>query len=150
MKKTLVTTFLLLTTLLLVNCSGNDDNFDSETFQKVQGKWKLTSYFTDNIILDENGNPQDMTISNGYELELKADKTFTSNEIAGFTGGTYTVIESPGTNLKLVYINGTHKLVRYKYIVNINESELDVSYSEVAPINNSAVFFEFLTLTHIP
>ena len=149
MKKTIASALLLFTTLLFVSCSGSDDNFDSATFQKVQGKWKLTSYFTD-YPFDADGNPLDLNISNGYELELKANKTFTSNEITGFTGGTYTVIETPGSNLRLVYKNGTQKLVRYKYIVNITEDYLDVSYSETAPINDGAIFFEFLTLTHIP
>lgn len=149
MKKKLVISLLFFTTLFFVSCSGSDDNFDSTTFKKVQGKWKLTSYFTD-YPFDADGNPLDLNISNGYELELKANKTFTSNEIAGFTGGTYTVIETPGSNLRLVYKNETQKLVRYKYIVNIIEDQLDVSYSEIAPINDGAIFFEFLTLTHIP
>ena len=149
MKKTLTTAFLLFSTLLFVGCSVSDDNFDSVSFQKVQGKWKLKSYFTDSPF-DSDGNPLDLNISNGYELELKANKTFTSNEIAGYTEGTYTVIETPGTNLRMVYKNGTQKLVRYKYIVNTYENQLDVSYSEVTPINDEAIFYGFLTLTRVP
>jgi len=149
MKKTITSTLLLLVTLLFISCSSNDDNFDSATFQKVQGKWKLTSYFTD-APFDSDGNPLDLNISNGYELELKPNKTFTSNEIAGFTGGTYTILKTPGTNLRLVYKNETQKLIRYKYILYIDENQLDVSYSEITPINDEAIFYGFLTLTRVP
>ena len=149
MKKTITSTLLLLVTLLFISCSSNDDNFDSATFQKVQGKWKLTSYFTD-APFDSDGNPLDLNISNGYEFELKPNKTFTSNEIAGFTGGTYTVLKTPGTNLRLVYKNETQTLIRYKYILYIDENQLNVSYSEISPINDQAIFYGFLIMTRVP
>lgn len=148
MKKILNVSIVLLAVFLFTNCSS-DENFDEATFLRVEGKWKLTRYFTD-IAEDENGNPIDTNISNGYELDLKSDKTFTSNEIPGFSGGTYTVVESPGPNLRLVYKNSTQKLILYKYVIDVSDDQLSISYSDVAPYRKGAIFFEGLVLTPNP
>lgn len=144
----MLTQILLIATFLFMGCSSDNDNFDNDTFQKIQGKWKLTGLFTFcGVGLDSIPPNQSF---NGFELELKANKTFTSNEVSGFSGGTYTVIKNSGTNLKLVYKNGTQKLIRYKYIISVDGEELYLSYSEPAPIAYRANFFEGSILTPVP
>ena len=103
-----------------------------------------------NIQLDENGNIIKLTVDNGYELELKSNKTFTSNEIEGYTGGTYTIIQKPGKNLKLEYKNDSNKITKYKCIISTNENYMYLFFSNNTPLNDESGFYEGEILARIP
>lgn len=132
-----------------MSCSSDSDSGD-DLFKSVQGKWKLVEYFTDEIRLDEDGNIIRIMVDDGYELELKSNKTFTSNEIEGYTGGNYTIIRKPGKNLKLEYKNGSNKITKYKCIISTNENYMYLFFSNNTPLNDESGFYEGEILARIP
>jgi hypothetical protein len=132
-----------------MSCSSDSDSGD-DLFKNIQGKWKLVEYFSDVIQQDENGNPIKLTVDNGYELELKSNKTFISNEIEGYAGGTYTIIRKPGKNLKLEYKNGSNKITKYKCIIGTNENYMYLFFSNNSPLNDESGFYGGEILARIP
>ena len=142
--------FILLSIIFLILGCSSDSNPEDDLFKSVQGKWKLTEYFTDYIEVDENGNPIKLTVDNRYELELKSNNTFISNEIEGYTGGNYTIIRKPRKNLKLEYINKLNKIIKYKYIIEFNQNYLFLSSSNNIPFNDEGIFFAGEVLARIP
>lgn len=111
MRKFLALISLLFFLILFIACSY--DNNSSAPVEIIQGKWQLTSY-TDDI-----GDTEDPQVENGYVLNLKSDGTFTSNEIPGYSSGTYSIINSPGKNIKLVYKTKFSSATYYKYFNGI-------------------------------
>lgn len=143
MKKIAPVVGLILTTLLFIGCSVDEGNTDDVLLAQVQGKWKLTE-------LNSDTEPFVTPVVNGYVIELKSDGTFTSNEENGYSGGTYTVIKSPGKNLKLVYQKQWSSKLVYKYINNVSSENLYLQGSNTEPYSDDSAFFGGTTLTRIP
>jgi hypothetical protein len=125
MKKIIV---LLLVSILVINCSDNDSNNQSEALkQAIQGKWQLTG----NLYFDvEGSNPFQFfhPVTNGYHYQFNLDGSFTSDEMANFTGGTYT-IDSQNV-ITLTFINGNQpNQTKRKHISTINATGMDLDYS---------------------
>lgn len=144
MKKVLSTASILLFAFLVIGCSSDDSNREADAFfQSIQGKWKLTGYWGD--------TPEQMIdIENGYEIELKADKTFTSTEIPGYTGGKYSVITEPGHNIRFVFKNSSGSKVLYKYVQYIGEDGLSTQYTQETPLSDEFVYLAGEGLDRIP
>jgi hypothetical protein len=144
MKKIIPTTSLILIALLFNGCSSDlTNNEDAVLFEQVQGKWKLTEYYSDD-------QPANTPISDGYEIEFKADKTFISNEEDGYTGGTYKVIKSPGKNLQLIFKKQWSSKLVYKYVDAIYDENMFLQSSNPDPIPDGSVPFSGYVLTRIP
>ncbi len=145
MKKFTSAIGLFLIALLFIGCSNdtNDDNIDTELMEQVQGKWRLTEFQTDT-------DPISTPIANGYTMELKSDGTFTSDEVDGYTGGTYTVIKNPGKNLQLMFTKQWSAKLYYKYINSVTADHMYVQASTAEPLSDEFGYFESYTLTRIP
>lgn len=144
MKKILPTLSLVLITFLFNSCSTDlDNNEDAAQIQSIQGKWKLTESYADD-------QPVNTPIVNGYEIEFKSDKTFTSNEENGFTGGTYTILKTPKNNLRLVYKKNWDAKVVYKYINQVNAVNINIEASNPEPTPEGTNYLSGLILTRIP
>ena len=143
MKKLLTLSFISIL-FLSVGCSSDDNNPEAAAFlQKIQGKWKLTEYYGDTP-------EQYVIVENGYEMELKDDKTFTSTEVPGYTGGKYSVITKPGHNIRLVFKNSSGSKVLYKYVNYMDQNQLSTQYAQDAPLSDEFIFFAGEGLTRIP
>jgi hypothetical protein len=142
MKKTLPILIVFIT-LFLASCSQNDDNTDQVLLEQIQGKWKLTELVNDT-------DPFSTPVTNGYEMELLSDGTFISNEENGFTGGTYTVINSPGKNLRLIYKKEWDAKVVYKYISSVTDQNLYLQGYSTEPFSDEFAFFGADVWTRIP
>ncbi len=127
---------------LFIGCSDSDDNNNNPLFQSLQGKWKLT-------IITNGDGLEDTMVENGYEVELKNDHTFTSNELPGYTGGTYSVVQSPGDNIKFVFTNGSNSTVRYKYINHTFEYTLYTQGLQEIPLSTEFNFSGIQVLTRL-
>lgn len=143
MKKFLSILSLSSISLLFIECSSDTNNEDSALLQEVQGKWKLTEYFTD--IAEE-----EYLVDDGYELELKSNKTFSSDEVPGYTGGVYTVINKPGKNIKLLYQNNSGSVVVYKYINGTQPNTIYLQSSNPEPGSDEWGYFAGEVLSRIP
>lgn len=141
MKKILTVIILMAIPFLFVQCSKSDDNYNAALFQKVQGKWILTS-----ITNNEGGATM---LQNGYQLDLKSDNTFTSNELDGYSGGTYTTVKSPGENIKLIYKNASGSVIKYKYIHHVFDYGLYTQELSESPLSNESVFSNMQILTRV-
>ena len=127
MKKILIFALALFT---LVSCSKNEDEIENSVLQKFIGKWNYVEYIDDVPELDNNGNPIPVYITNGYNLELKENGTFLSDEEIGYTGGNYSIInDANGDNIKLTYSNSENQLISYKGIVRIENEDLMLTFS---------------------
>ena len=142
MKKIASVVGLILTTLLFIGCSVDDPNVDSAVLAQVQGKWKLTQYVNDTPLI--------LNYPDGPVMELKADGTFTSNEEPGYSSGTYTVIKSPGTNLRLVFQKQWSAKVVYKRIDAVTATSLQTQTSIIEPMSDETASFEGYSWTRIP
>lgn len=142
MKKITPAITLFLITLLFVGCSTDDPNVDATVLAQVQGKWKLTQYVNDTPLI--------LNYPDGPVMDLKADGTFTSNEEPGYSSGTYTVIKSPGTNLRLVYQKQWSAKVVYKRIDAIDATSLQTQTSINEPMADETASFEGYSWTRIP
>ncbi|WP_293889761.1 hypothetical protein [Flavobacterium sp.] len=143
--KNLLTLSFISILFLSVGCSSSDDNnSDAAAFlQQIQGKWKLTAYAGD--------TPEEyVEIQNGWEMELKADKTFTSTEVPGYIGGKYSVITKPGHNIRLVFKNSSGSKVFYKHVEYMTENGLSTQHLQDTPLSDEFVYFAVEGLTRIP
>jgi len=144
MRKILPVLSLVLITFIFNSCSTDlDNNEDDALIGQIQGKWKLTESYSDD-------QPVNTPISNGYEIEFKSDKTFTSNEENGFTGGTYTILKSPKNNLRLVYKKNWDAKVVYKYINQVDATTINFEASNTVPTPEGTNYLSGLILTRIP
>lgn len=141
MKKILTVTLLIVIPFLFIECSKSNDDYNASLFQKVQGKWILTS-----ITNNEGGETM---IQNGYQLDLKSDNTFTSNELQGYSGGTYTTVKSPGENIKLTYKNASGSIVKYKYIHHAFDYSLYTQELSETPLSTESDFSQMQILTRV-
>lgn len=142
MKKLLPTISLILIALLFNGCTADEDNNeDTATFAQIQGNWKLTGY------TDGTGTT---AIVDGYEIQFNEDKSFTSNEIDGYTGGTYRVTKSPGRNFQLIYKKTWSSIAAYKYINNVDSNHIYLQASSNDPIADGTSFSSNYILTRIP
>lgn len=140
--KILPTLSLILIVLLFNGCTADEDNNqDAATFALIQGNWKLTAY------TDDTGTTP---ISNGYEIGFNADRSFTSNEINGYDGGTYRVTLEPGTNLQLIYKKAWSAITAYKFINSVDADHIYLQASSNEPVSSDASFTGTYTLTRIP
>lgn len=142
MKKFSPAVGLILITLLFFGCSVDDPNVDTSVLAQVQGKWKLTQYVND--------TPFILNYLDGPVMELKADGTFTSNEEPGYSSGTYTVIKSPGTNLRLVYQKQWSAKLVYKRIDAVDATSLQTQTSINKPMSDETASFEGYGWIRIP
>ena len=137
--------FVLLITILFNGCSSDFSTNDEDTvlIQKIQGKWKLTESYSDN-------QTTTTPISNGYEIEFKADKTFISNEENGYSSGSYTVLKSLGNNLRLIYYKNYSAKQVYKYINAVDDQHIYLEASSPEPTPENPNFLAGYVLTRIP
>ncbi|WP_264521641.1 hypothetical protein [Flavobacterium sp. N1994] len=142
MKKITPALQLILIALLFIGCTSDEANVDNALLAQVQGKWKLTQYVND--------TPFILNYPNGPVMELKADGTFTSDEEGGYSNGTYTVLKSPGKNLRLVFLKQWSAKVVYKYINSVTANNLYLQGSNPEPTPDGVSFFEGYTFTRIP
>ncbi len=144
MKKFTPAIGLILIALLFTRCSNdNEENVDAALLAQVQGKWKLTAFHTD--------TPSGTTaVVNGPVMELKSDGTFTSDEENGYTGGSYTVIKTPGKNLRLIFEKEWAAKLVYKYINAVSNNTLSVQASSTEPLSDGMGFLDGYTWTRIP
>lgn len=143
MQKNLSTLGILSLLLLFIGCSSDNATEDAAFLQSIQGKWKLTAYYGD--------TPEEyVIIENGYEMELKTDKTFTSTEVPGYTGGKYSVITNPGHNIRLVFRNSSGSKVFYKYVCDAGQDQLATQHAQETPLSDEFVYFSREGLTRIP
>lgn len=144
MKNIKSTLFLILITLLFNGCSSeiaNDE--DAVLIQQIQGKWKLTESYS-------NDQMANTPISNGYEIEFKADRTFISNEENGYSKGTYTVQKILGKNLRLIYHKNWSAKQVYKYINSVDDQHIYLEASTQEPTLENQNFPAGYILTRIP
>lgn len=144
MKKIIPTLSLTLIALLFAGCSSDlTNNEDAALTEQVLGKWKLTASYSDD-------QPANTPISNGYDIEFKEDNIFVSNEDGNFTGGTYTILNTPGKNLRLIYKKQWDAKVVYKYLNQVNDQTIYLQPSNPEPTEDGAVFFTGDVLTRVP
>lgn len=144
MKKTIPFFGLLFTLTLFISCSNDNDTTDYALMKQLEGKWKYTALYTDT-------STEPIPVSNGYELELKGDRSFTSDEVNGYFGGHYTIINEPGKNIMLVYQRSVDSKLVYKHI-NYNPENSDTLYvysSTSEPLSDYAIVFEAQILTRV-
>jgi hypothetical protein len=125
MKKSIL---LLLFAVLTLNCSDNDSKTEQHPLMvALEGKWQLTG----NLYFDvEASDPFQFfhPVTNGYRYQFNLDGSFTSDEMANFTGGTYT-IDSQNV-ITLTFINGNQpNQTKRKHISTINATGMDLDYS---------------------
>jgi hypothetical protein len=145
MKKLIPTAGLILIALVFSGCSTDfaDNNENTALIEQIQGKWKLTESYSDD-------QPVNTPIGNGYEIEFKDDKTFISNEENGYTGGTYTILNTQENNIRLIYSkNWSSKLV-YKHINQLTDDKMYVNASTQEPIPADEISFAGYILTRVP
>lgn len=142
MKKFTPALVLILITQLFIGCSANESNVDNALLAQVQGKWKLTQYVNDTPLI--------LNYPNGPVMELKADGTFTSDEEGGYSNGTYTVLKSPGKNLRLVFLKQWSAKVVYKRIDAVDATSLQTQASINEPMSNETPSFEGYSWIRIP
>lgn len=144
MKKILPILSVLFITALSIGCSNDNDNTDYALMEELQGKWKLTARQTDTSV-------EPIPVTNGYELELKSDREFTSDEINGYLGGHYTIINKPGQNIMLIYQRSVDSRLVYKHFsYNPENSDRLVIYSSTPePGEDDDIYFEADILTRV-
>ena len=145
MKKFRPTACLIFIVLLFSGCSREltDNNEDTSLILQIQGKWKLTASYSGNQTVTT-------PITNGYEIEFKADKTFISNEENGYTGGKYTVFKSPSNNLRLIYKKNWAAKQVYKYINAVDNQNIYLQASNPNLTPEGQTFSTGYILTRIP
>ncbi|MCF6132311.1 lipocalin family protein [Flavobacterium wongokense] len=144
MRKIIPAAGLILIALLFNGCSVDEDNNeDLATFAQIQGKWKLTEYYSDD-------QPVNTPIPDGYEIEFNEDKTFTSNEIDGYSGGNYRVTKEPGKNIQLTYRKQWDSQTAYKYIDAVDADHIYLQESTSEPTHDGGVNLSGYVLTRVP
>lgn len=114
MKKIILISLLAFT---LADCTGNDSENTDPQFDvsPILGKWQYVEE------LDYNP-PGPYLITNGPIIDLNPDGTFTSNEIANYPNGTYTV--SIDSIITLKYVSNTDIYIKKKKIRFYSDDEL--------------------------
>ena len=144
MRKIKPVVYVILIMLLFSGCTSditNDD--DTVLMAQIQGKWKLTGSYSDDQLAPT-------PISNGYEIEFKADKTFNSNEDNIYHTGTYTILKSLGANLRLIYSESFQSTQVYKYINAVDDQHIYLQASSPNPTPAGQAFLGGFVLTRIP
>ncbi|HNP33750.1 MAG TPA: hypothetical protein PKN96_10700 [Flavobacterium sp.] len=144
MKKITPIVCLILVALSFNGCTS-DFTYDENTALMTQliGKWKYTEYHDDAL-------PANIPAVDGYEIEFKADKTFTSNEVGGYNYGSYTILESQGNNLRLIYQRSWDAKKLYKYINSVDANHIYLQASSTEPTPEGQVFTSYFILTRVP
>lgn len=143
MKKILPFFSLLFIMTLSISCSEDNDNTDYALMKQLEGKWKFTAMSTDT-------STEPIPVDNGYTLELKSDRSFTSDEINGYLGGHYTIINEPSENIMLVYQRSVDSKLIYKHISYNPETDILYVYSSTSePGDDDAIYFEYQILTRV-
>ena len=109
--------------LLLTACSTDEDEEDSPN---LEGRWSILTTQEKGWVLDEEGNREDVdtkdTLPSETFLELKADKTFTS-DLPQDAIGTWSVDKD--TLIQVFNVHGDTFPIRSHYTVNGREATLE-------------------------
>lgn len=107
---------ILAISLLFLNCS-KDTSVNSSSFNVIPilGKWQYVEKL-------DYYPPGPYLITNGPIINLKADFTFTSNELPNYTNGTYTV--STDSIISLKYISANNSIISLKKVSSFSANEL--------------------------
>lgn len=121
----------------LMSCSNSDD--PAAVPQEIIGKWKYVEWITDYQEYDQNGNVIRYYITDGFEVQFNSDGTFTSNEVNGFTGGSYSV---DNAIIQMNYINGTNVMTLYRRYYPSSDVELYLSPQTEIELNDEIWHFD--------